>query len=85
MEATQYKFAEIEPRVRQALYEGIGQHIAVGTEEVDYGRIFLKVVAPQFNGLSARKRQDAIWDALNALGPEAQAVSLALAFGTDEI
>ena len=85
MQTLPFNFAEIEPKIKQALYAGLGPHIAVGTEEVDYGRILLKVVAPQFNGLSARKRQDAIWDALKTLGPESQAVSLALAFGTDEI
>jgi hypothetical protein len=52
---------------------------------MDYGRVFLKVVSPSFNELSASERQDRIWAVLKALGPEAQAVSLALAFGTDEI
>ncbi len=76
---------EIEPRIEQTLYENIGPHIAIGSEEDEEGRLVLKVVAPQFNGLSERKRQDIVWDALNTLGPDMQAVFVVLAFGTDEI
>ncbi len=85
MPTLQFNYQQIEPQIREALYNGLGQHIAVSTEEVDDGRVFVKVVAPRLNGLSAKKKQDAVWDALHTLGPDAQAVSLVLAFGTDEI
>jgi hypothetical protein len=85
MSTPTYDCQQIEPRIRKALYDGLGQHIAVGTEEADNGRVFLKVISPNFNDLSASERQDRIWAVLKALGPEAQAISLALAFGTDEI
>ena len=85
MSVPTFNYQEIEPQIRQTLYNGPGPHIAVGTEEVDYGRVLVKVITPQFNGVSARKRQDLIWDALKTLGTNAQAVSLVLAFGTDEI
>jgi len=82
----QFNYSQIEPRVREALYNNLGQHIAVSTEAVDDdGRMFVKVVAPKLNDMSAKEKQDAVWDALRALGPDAQAVSLVLAFGTDEI
>ena len=81
----QFNFLEIEPKVKQVLCDALGQHTKVETEEVDYGRVFVKVIAPQFNDMSMRKRQDAVWNAINSLGSEAQAVSLVLAFGTDEI
>lgn len=85
MQTLQYNFADIEPKVKQTLYDAFGPHIAVGTEEVDNGRIFLKVVASKFNGMSEKKKQDAVWKALKKLGPESQAISLALVFGIDEI
>jgi hypothetical protein len=85
MPTATFNYREIEPRIKQALYENIGPHIAVGSEEMDDGRVFLKVVATELNGLSAKKKQDVVWDALHTLGPDAQAVSLVLAFGTDEI
>ena len=81
----QFNYQQIEPQIRQALYDALGPHIAVGTEEVDDGRAFVKVVAPQFNALSSADKQTAVWEALRRLGPDAQAVSLVLAFGTDEI
>ena len=85
MPALTFNYQQIEPQVRQALYDSLGQHIAVSTEEVDSGRVFVKVVAPRLNGLSPKDKQDVVWEALHTLGPEAQAVSLVLAFGTDEI
>ena len=80
-----FNYQQIEPQIRQALYNAIGPHIAIGTEEVDNGRVLVKVVATEFNGLSAKAKQDVVWDALHGLGANAQAVAIALAFGTDEI
>ena len=85
MQTTLFNFSEMEPMVRQALYAGLGQNIAVGTEEVEGGRVFVKVVSPALNGLSEREKQDLVWNALHNLGPSEEAVALALAFGTDEI
>ena len=85
MTTLQFNYPEIEPQVRAALYDGLGPHIAVSTEEVEGGRVFVKVVAPGLSGRSSREKQDAVWAALGTLGTGAQAVSLVLAFGTDEI
>ncbi len=85
MPRVHFNYSQIEPKVQHALYSALGQNIAVGTEEVDAGRVFVKVVSAQFNGMSAKDKQNAVWKALETLGPEAQAVSLVLAFGTDEI
>lgn len=85
MVTMQFDYARIEPLVHKALYDTLGPHIAVGTEEVDDGRVFVKVVSPQLNGKSEREKQDIVWEALNALKENKQAVSMALAFGTDEI
>ena len=85
MQTMPFNYQQIEPQIRQALYETLGQHIAISTEEVDFGRVFVKVIAPSLNGLSPKSKQDAVWNALHHLGPNAEAVSLVLAFGTDEI
>jgi hypothetical protein len=85
MLATMFNYSGMEPAVCQALYAGLCQNIAVGTEEVEGGRVFVKVVSPRLNGLTEREKQDLVWSALHNLGPNAQAVALALAFGTDEI
>lgn len=58
----------------------------VATDEGYNGRVHLKVVSERFNGRSERAKQDMIWEILrDRLGPEAQAVSLAMAYGTDEL
>jgi hypothetical protein len=85
MPTMQFNYQKIEPQIRQALYDILGQHIAVSTEEVDDGRVFVKVIAPSLNGLSPKHKQDTVWNALHTLGADPQAVSLVLAFGTDEI
>ena len=85
MPTVQFNYQQIEPQIRQALYDKLGQHIAVSTEEVDDGRVFVKVIAPSLNGLSPKNKQDTVWNALHTLGPNAEAISLVLAFGTDEI
>lgn len=85
MPTLQFNYKQIEPHLREALYNGLGEHIAVSIEEVGDGRLFVKIVAPSLNNMSPAEKQDTVWDALRALGPDAQAVSLVLAFGTDEI
>ena len=86
MQVMSFKFSEVEPRVKQVISDELGTNVAIGTEEVDGGRIFLKVVSPAFNGVTAKKREEALWKALRrVLGPEVQAISLMLTFGTDEI
>lgn len=80
-----FNFNEIEPQIRRALHLRLGDEILVSTEEVDSGRVFVKVVSPIFNGHTERQKQEMVWSALQSLGPESQAVSLVLAFGMDEI
>ena len=50
------------------------------------GRVHLKVVSRRFNGMNERQKQQVIWEILNTrLGADAQAVSLAMVYGTDEL
>ena len=80
-----YDYNIVEPKIRNVLYSALGQHLAIGTEEVDDGKVFVKVIAESFNGMKAKDRQARVWHALESLGSDAHAVSFVLAFGTDEV
>lgn len=72
-------------RIKEALRAAF-PHDTVATDEGYNGRVHVKVVSERFNGRSEREKQDLIWEALrDKLGAESQAVSLALAYGTDEL
>ena len=72
-------------RVKEVLRTVFPQD-TIATDEGYNGRVHLKVVSEQFNGRSERAKQDMLWDILrDHLGAEAQAVSLAMAYGTDEL
>ncbi len=71
-------------RVKEALRAAFPQD-TIATDEGYNGRVHVKVVSEQFNRRSEREKQDLIWEILrDKLGSNAQAVSLALAYGTDE-
>lgn len=71
-------------RVREALRAAF-PHDTIATDEGYNGRVHVKVVSERFNRRSEREKQDLLWEILHdRLGAEAQAVSLALAYGTDE-
>ncbi|MCW3096044.1 MAG: hypothetical protein JWL77_1662 [Chthonomonadaceae bacterium] len=58
----------------------------IDTTEGYNGRVHLKVVSRRFNGWSEAQKQAFITELLrDKLGPDAQAVSLALMYGTDEL
>jgi len=80
-----YDYQNEASRVTDALRENF-PHDTIAAEEGYAGRVHLKVVSERFNGKSERYKQQYIWDLLrNRLGEDAQAVSLALAYGTDEL
>ena len=58
----------------------------IDTREGYHGRVHLALVSRRFNGWSEAQKQAFIGDLLrDKLGPDAQAVSLALVYGTDEL
>ena len=81
-----YNFAEIAPKVKSAVRKAFPEDTVI-VQEGYLGRIHLKVVSERFNGMSERGKQEYIWDLLRAeLDPEAQqAISLAVAYSTDEL
>jgi stress-induced morphogen len=58
----------------------------IDTREGYHGRVHVTLVSRRFNGWSEAQKQAFIGDLLrDKLGPDAQAVSLALVYGTDEL
>ncbi len=85
MAVQSYNYEEIAPRVKQALRHAFPQDTMV-TSEGYLGRVHVKVVSERFNGMSDREKQAYVYEVLNThLQEEAQAVSLAVAYGTDEL
>ena len=72
-------------RVKEALRAVFPQD-TIATDEGYNGRVHVKVVSERFNHRSEREKQAMIFDILHdKLGADAQAVSLAMAYGTDEL
>ena len=83
---TEYNYAEIAPKVKDALRRAFPDNSTIVTSEGYGGRVHAKVVSERFNGINEREKQDILWNALRGeLKEEALAVSLALAYGTDEL
>jgi stress-induced morphogen len=81
-----YNYEEIAPKVKASLRRAFPDNSTVVTSEGYGGRVHAKVVSERFSGISEREKQAIIWDALrDELQERAQAVSLALAYGTDEL
>lgn len=72
-------------KVKKALRTAFPQD-TIATDKGYNGRVHLKVVSERFNGRSERAKQDMIWEILHdKLKEDSQAVSLAMAYGTDEL
>lgn len=81
-----YDYAALAPKVKAALRRAFPENSTIVTSPGYKGRVHAKIVSEQFNGMTERDKQAYIWDALNdELKEEAQVVSLALAYGTDEL
>jgi len=85
MAARVYEFEAIAPRVRDALRRAFPED-TVDVSEGYLGRVHVLVVSSRFNGLTEMQRQNMIWEVLRAeLGDEAEAVTLAAVYGTDDL
>lgn len=81
-----FDYLEEAQRVEKALREAFGPNAAIRTEEGWHGRVHVKIVSSEFDGKSEAAKQDIVWAALKEkLQEDAQAVSLVLAYGLDEI
>lgn len=86
MPALLFNYKEVSDKVREILRREFGPNTAIRTEEGEGGQVYVRIVSDRFDGLGEREKQDQIWDVLRRdLKEDAQAVSLVLAFGTDQI
>ena len=81
-----FNYSEMSAKVRETLHRAFGSNTTIRTEEGEGGQIYVRIVSDRFDGLGEREKQDKIWNVLRRdLKEDAQAVSLVLAFGTDQI
>jgi stress-induced morphogen len=86
VQTVDYDYAALAPKVKAALRRAFPENSTIVTSEGYGGRVHAKVVSERFNGISERQKQDILWNALRSeLKEDAQAVSLALAYGPDEL
>jgi stress-induced morphogen len=82
----------ISPELK-AVADGVTQglrrafpHDTIDIREGYKGRIHVLVVSDRFNGMTERQKQDLFWEILKEESPEeADAVSVAVIYGTDEL
>jgi len=80
-----YDFEIIRDQAIAALRERY-QNASIKAAEGWHGRVHIKIVSPEFDGLTETDRQNAVWEVLRErLGPAAEGVSLVLPFGMDEV
>ena len=80
-----FNYMQESKRVVEALRTEFPTDTVV-TDEGYNGRVHVKVVSSRFNGMNEEQKQQMIHDILRErLGADAQAVSLAMAYGTDEL
>ena len=76
----------LAPHAKAVLLKALGDETLVVTEEGYLGRVHLKIVSERFNGRGERDKQHLVWEILNAeLREDAQAITLVVCYGTDEL
>ena len=86
MPALLFNYAQVSVEVRDTLQRAFGPNAAIRTDEGEGGQVYVRIVSDRFDDMSDTVKQDMIWNALRQeMGPEAQAVALVLAFGTDQL
>ena len=85
MSGATFNYTELAKRVVDVVRPDFPND-TIDTSEGYQGRVHLKLVSRFFNGKSEPEKQDYIWRLLrDRLGADAEAVSLALVYGTDEL
>ena len=80
-----FDYAKEAEQVKKVLREEF-PHAGLSMSEGWRGRVHVKIVSEFFDGKTEADKQKIVWDALDArLGAKAEAVSLVLAYGMDEI
>jgi hypothetical protein len=82
---TAVDFRSFAPQVEAALRGEFPQD-TIDLEEGYMGRVLVRIVSSKFNEMKEKSRQAFVWDVLrNALGPDAQNISMVIPYGTDEL
>ena len=85
MTARVFDYEAVAPQVMEALRRAFPDE-TLEVSEGYRGRVHVLVVSRRFNGLTEMKRQEMIWEILRAeLGEEAEAVTLAALYGTEDL
>ena len=85
IEVTSFDYAHEAARVREVLRQEFPR-AAFSTSEGWRGRVHVKIVSEEFDGKRDTEKGQIVRDALDHhLGPDADAVSLVMAYGLDEI
>lgn len=83
--ASTYNYQQESARVVEALRKEF-PHDTIKTSEGWHGRVHVKIVSEQFDGKNEAEKQQIVWDILkHYLKRSVKAVSLVLAYGTDEL
>lgn len=82
-----FAYEAVAPQVMEALRRAFpDETVEVSEGRQGQGRVHVLVVSRRFNGLTEMERQDMIWEILRAeLGEEAEAVTLAALYGTEDL
>ncbi|MBM3475135.1 MAG: hypothetical protein FJX75_17880 [Armatimonadetes bacterium] len=85
MIARVFDYEVVAPRVLEGLRRAF-PHDTIEVSEGSQGRAYVLVVSSRFNGLTETQRQNCFWEVLRTqLGEEAEAVSLAALWGTEDL
>lgn len=86
MTAPTFTYTDHAETVKNALRKAFGDNTTIVTNEGYLGRVHVKIVSEQLNGKTERQKQEYLWDILRTeLKDEAEAVSLVVGYGTDEL
>ena len=84
--AIAFDFSEVSQHVKAVLRHEFGPDVSIRTDEGWQGRVHVKIVSSAFGSRNEDEKQTMVWEVLRReLKAESQAVSLVLAYGTDEI
>jgi len=85
MVADAFDYTSIAEKVEKVVRAAF-PNASIETEKAYQGRVRLKIVSKDFNGMTEEEKQRIIWDVLRSeLGTDSPYVSLALVYGMDEI
>jgi stress-induced morphogen len=85
MTVTAIDYDSVSTRLRENLRRAF-PHDTIETRPGYQGHVHVLVVSSLFNGKTERQKQDLFWEILRAEAPtEADAVSVAIVYGTDEL